>query len=620
MNCLFRLSSRRVLLSIGLAIFASAAFGCRDSAHTVDQVQRRREQERRNVNETDHLGQAFAFLAEYGELIPEEAQRRISSLLNAWLDAHPMAANPQLQEIVQQLPAALQREPSVAKITAGRFSDQDVDYLRLNYLLAQVNQWIDPEVNGDPLFMDWIASKASELGPDARADLEQAVRLFDWTVRNIQLEPFEASGPAPPAPSLPAGLQFRGPGYRQTTFQTLNRGAGDAWQRARIFIQLCRQARIDACMLAAGDGAPGKEWAVAVRIGSELYLFEPLLGLPVPGPDQIGIATLKQARSDTSVMRRLNVLGWFDYPLTSEDIQFNTAYLDAPPESLAARMRHLEDSLVGELRMTLSYDADASAKVFVDHSGIDACRIWPQVVEARIYRQAMEELAKNSRDFATWEAFNWGMLSGVRPLAVARWEHLSGQFEREESKPGARVLYMELRSPEFDIEDLRENPELQNRYGVRRGLGITPEEYDMQIRQVQHFMRNAKRSATYWISLIHYEEADYETAVSWFQKRVLDEDRESEWKPGARYGLARSLERLGNTQQAVELYKTIGDPQEFGNRLRARLLQRDEENSPEQASPPADSPPADSSPVDSSPVDEVTPADDESADAAADDN
>jgi len=34
------------------------------------------------------------------------------------------------------------------------------------------------------------------------------------------------------------------------------------------------------------------------------------------------------------------------------------------------------------------------------------------------------------------------------------------------------------------------------------------------------------------------------------------------------------LERSGKIDEAIELYKTDGDPQEHGNRLRARLLDK----------------------------------------------
>ena len=58
-------------------------------------------------------------------------------------------------------------------------------------------------------------------------------------------------------------------------------------------------------------------------------------------------------------------------------------------------------------------------------------------------------------------------------------------------------------------------------------------------------MRLGKRTATYWISLIQYDDGRYDTAETWFSKRVLDEEQLSHWEPAARYNLARSLEHLG---------------------------------------------------------------------------
>ena len=57
-------------------------------------------------------------------------------------------------------------------------------------------------------------------------------------------------------------------------------------------------------------------------------------------------------------------------------------------------------------------------------------------------------------------------------------------------------------------------------------------------------------------------------------RRELTGDVLSPWVAAARYNLARSLERSGKVDEAIELYKTDGDPQEHGNRLRARLLDK----------------------------------------------
>jgi tetratricopeptide (TPR) repeat protein len=119
--------------------------------------------------------------------------------------------------------------------------------------------------------------------------------------------------------------------------------------------------------------------------------------------------------------------------------------------------------------------------------------------------------------------------------------------------------------------------DLQQAYGVRRELGIDPQIYDRQLQQAQTLMRLGKRTATYWISLIQYDDGRYDTAETWFSKRVLNEEQLSHWEPAARYNLARSVEHLGELERAIELYKTDGDPQEHGNRIRARLLAKSAE-------------------------------------------
>ena len=96
--------------------------------------------------------------------------------------------------------------------------------------------------------------------------------------------------------------------------------------------------------------------------------------------------------------------------------------------------------------------------------------------------------------------------------------------------------------------------------------------YRRQIEQVQGIMRQGKRTATYWISLIHYDDGRYDSAENWLTKRVLDESQISRWVQHAKYNLARTLEREGDYERAESLYKTEGLTQEHGNRIRARLL------------------------------------------------
>lgn len=552
-------------------------WGCRDEMSDVRKIQRRREQQQQ-VGDANEVAEAFNFVSQLGEVDATAASERISSLLNSWLETQAKDSGWQPPALLATLGPELMQYPPLQQLALEQFINRDSEYLQLNYLLKSIGEWTSSAGATDPLFAAWIDGQEERLGVDGQGKLREAVRLFDWTTRNIQLAPLEETGPGPSGPRFPFGMVFRGPGYRQTTLQTLYRGEGDRLQRARVFIQLCRQAGIDACMLVrSGQDAPEDHWAVGVLIGKELFLFEPGFGLPIPGPNQQGIATLAEAKKDPSVLNRLRVVGWFEYEFTNADIASSDALLDVEPEAMSMRMQQLQKGLTGANRLVLGYDVDQVAESFKAINGIDEARLWPLSIQARIYEDVLNEAAMVDQQIAAWKAYQWGMLSGTFPLAQARWHHLRGRLNKEEEKAGAKVEYQELLLLEDDIEKLRNNVELQQRYGVRRELGMEQNEYDFRIQQIQHFMVMAKRAATNWLSLIQYDTGEFESARNWFEKRVLVEDRESAWKPSARYNLARTLEQLGQTEQAVELYKTIGDPQEHGNRLRARLLQRESE-------------------------------------------
>ncbi len=428
-----------------------------------------------------------------------------------------------------------------------------------------------------------------ELSEDQAQQLRTATRLFDWTIRNIAFEPLVPIDGAPNPPALPLGMKFRGAGIRQTDYQTVWRGTGDSLQRAGVFTNLCRQSSIPAFILAIQSIETGQldPWCVGVLIGKEVYLFDPEVGSFIPGPNQVGIATLSQARSDASVLRRLNVPGFFDYPLTKQDVQQCVALLNVLPEAISPRMKNLESGLTGDRRMKVFVDADALAKRIDEVPGIAGVRLWKVPLLAEVYAQAVAKAAERDPLLAFWYFSRWAILesqlANAEKLALGRWRHLHGQFDtdEEEDTEGARVLYLAERAPEYEIEDLRIDVDLQQAYGVRRELGIDAETYNRQLQQAQMMMRLGKRTATYWISLIQYDDGRYDTAESWFTKRVLNEEQLSFWEPHARYNLAHTLERLGDTDRAIELYKTDGDPQEHGNRLRARLLAKlvDEEPS-----------------------------------------
>ncbi|MCO8121195.1 hypothetical protein NHH03_05555 [Stieleria sp. TO1_6] len=560
-----------------------ALVGCRNDSKLAQQIQSRRQAKQQSQSHQDHLAETFALLRQFIELEPKRAQRQIAYHLNRWSDTKPpsKATVPELVKTIRDILPERQLESRIGSLT---FQPSDSNHLRDSYLYQQLYNWVDTPQHDDALLAEWLKQQSKELGQIPADQLRTATRLFDWTVRNIALELDQQQMPAPPGPELPFGMTFRGAGYRQTNNQCLMRGTGDGLQRADVFIQLCLQAEIPAAMIATIDGTSGEltPFCVGVLIADEIYLFEPRLGIFVPGPDQVGIATLGQARSDAVILRRLGIAGLdqFTYPIRKEDVQQCVALLALLPETISPRMQQLQSGLTGERRMNVYVDADQMAEQFDAVTGISSVRLWQVPLLSEIYKVACDQHAQRDPVFAFWYFARWAMLDAdyemAKKLSQGRWQHLVGQFSdsEDESQPGARKLYLEQRSPEFEIEDLRIDVDLQAAYGIRRrDLGVDGQQFEQQIAQIQTMMRLGKRTATYWLSLLQADDGRLETAEGWLQKRVLDEDQQSYWIPAARYNLGRVVEALGKTDQAIEIYKREDEPQEHGNRIRARLLE-----------------------------------------------
>ena len=557
------------------------AIGCGDDADLVREIQTKRQTKQRALSNQDHLGEVFVLLEQYIELEPEKANRQIAYHLNRWSETRPSAdASP--SGLLQSVSGLIEPDQLDKRGTDTSFQYGDALHLRDSFLFNRLYSWVDVDALDERLLAEWFSQQEKSLGEETTAQLRTASRLFDWTIRNIALEPDRPLSPAPPGPRFPNGMTFQGAGYRQSDYQTLMRGLGDGLQRAGVFTQLCRQAGLPAALLGMIDSKSGavRPFCVGVLIADEIYLFEPSLGIFVPGPGQVGIATLGQARRDAVVLRRLGIAGLdqFTYPVKKEDVQQCVALLNLLPEAISPRMKQLQSGLTGTRRMNVYVDADQVAKQFDAVTGISSVRLWDVPLLTEIYRQVCERQAERDPQFRFWYFARWAMMDAdfenAKQLSRGRWNHLLGRFADDEieNTQGARTLYLTQRAPEFEIEDLRIDVELQKAYGIRRELGVDAQLYDQQVAQIQGLMRLGKRTATYWLSLLQADDQRLETAEGWLRKRVLVDEQMSHWAPSARYNIARLAEAMGETQRAIELYKKEGEPQEHGNRIRARLV------------------------------------------------
>ena len=193
----------------------------------------------------------------------------------------------------------------------------------------------------------------------APASLERATAAFAWTMREVRL--------AEPTILDPVPSQF-----------ALRRGSGTPLERALVFIDLLDQISASdqegdapkenepdpapallGCLVALRD-KPGEPWAcgVVVNGGPDLYLFDPRLGLPVPGADGKGVATLGDVCRKPALLDALKIEGAPPYDVTGEQARTAELQLVCSLSSLAPRMEHLQKKLLPPLRVSLSHDLD----------------------------------------------------------------------------------------------------------------------------------------------------------------------------------------------------------------------------------------------------------------------
>ncbi|MGC3967328.1 MAG: hypothetical protein QM775_08140 [Pirellulales bacterium] len=387
----------------------------------------------------------------------------------------------------------------------------------------------------------WLRDAARFAVGDATDPVERARRLFDWTIRNIQLIPDDASAEEK-LPMLP---------WHIVIF-----GRGTALDRAWVFQLLARQQGLDVAILAPGDvteaelkSAEGPRfWCVGLadagsgagtRTVVELFLFDTRWGTAIPVGKNAGPARLYMVAADDKLLRALDVDDKHPYPFKAADVQKLTALVETSSCYTQPQFASLENALASSDKLTLSIDEAKLVEKFAKLDHVAAVKPWPLRdirYEATREKATYEALSKKllafnrrMRDMRTDQAI------GTPPLWRARVRHVSGKYyeNMEETDPELRKLmiyrwYQVARPAESDLENL----ELQTR--------------DWE------YLHRMKQHATYWLGLVAYDMANYETAATYLEK-VLTDPANGGWTTGARYNLGRAYEaEAGATKDAAE--------------------------------------------------------------------
>src|SRR4051812_11028320 len=289
----------------------------------------------------------------------EQVLRQVLDWLNQWIrQGDPKSNWNQNSLLLDTLTPKLREDKDLAKrltpasLTARSFQPEDTRFLQEAIWLRDISRW----AHGDEF-----------------DDVSRAAALFDWCIRNIQLQSDANVEPHRP-------------------WQTLLYGRGTAEQRALVFTLLCRQQGLDVVMLAI----PGKQlgsvksaagadtdaqindakfWLAALVSEGQLYLFDAQLGMPVPGPGGKGVATLEQVRRGDSLLRQLNIEG-SPYPISAGALKSVEINIVGDPFSFSRRAAQLEISLAGDDRVVLSAKPSEVAAKLKSISGVSRVRLW----------------------------------------------------------------------------------------------------------------------------------------------------------------------------------------------------------------------------------------------------
>jgi hypothetical protein len=452
----------------------------------------------------------------------------------AWLNQWIRQSNPPTEwsrdALLESLPADLKSDATLSA------------YISADALAAKSFQPHESRILQEAV---WLRDISRWAHGDLFDDVGRATALFDWTIRNVQLEP---DADAPP----------------HRPWHTLLYGRGTAEQRAWLFAALCRQQGLNVVMLgiplakvadsnAATDKTTSKAaatyWLPALFTDNQLYLFDSRLGLPIPGPNGQSVATLEQILNDDSLLRKLDLDG-AAYPVSAELSKQAKVFVVADPFELTRRASQLEASLSGADHLALAVKPTELAAQMKSAPGVTAVSLWDFPFRT-LHEQLTLGKSARHREALAFEPF------AVRPaLWKARTRHFQGRREAasqagdepiDDHQDAAR-LYMSKSVRPTDTE-------------IAKSPSADKQRVDLL----------AKQYATYWLGLLSYDDGKYGVAAHWFARPELNATG-SPWASGANYNLARSFEADHKDEAAIPLLEHDKSPQQLGNQLRAREL------------------------------------------------
>ena len=488
------------------------------------------------------------------------------------------------------------------------------------YRLAADN--MDVSESDKPI--DEIFKKLNGLSSNDEAQqLANAVKVFDWICRNINLEsdaPLDESEIEdfildPDKEGAAAGVP--GLGYQRYPWQTMLYARGDYVERAKLLMLCLRHLQIDSVMLATGETA--QPWAVAVQVGDAYYLFDTKLGLAIPGKNMGSIATLAMVQETPKLLTDLDLstdeslADNTKYWVRPDDLKSLKAWLDASPDSVSKRMKALQGDLDFESRKlsaddldedqsdsnsqseTESSDIQSQRKMLVSY-GLDDLKArllkiegvdfepWDIAFKTHQYRSAIRTAVErgSSEDNSQlgWFYRTESYVNGFRPYRTARGRFFQGKFKVVEDQRSLNSLqgWKNLMFSDDDIGGLGTDVDMQRLHGIRQD-NQDSQTFASTLSSVQAQMRLIRIDAKLFMAQCLFDNANEGGIRGWLEDLKANGsddpvDDEGRWNDAVNYLLARSFESQKLYDEAIENFQEENLNQSHGNILRARLLKQ----------------------------------------------
>ena len=497
--------------------------GCRDRSQVNVSEIRPRE------TESDNLQTALAIVDGLDNADLSQATSACIYNFNQWIEKHDDDSQWVTPSLLSALPIHLAGTGLVNNVGAKRFFPPDVNYLQEMSWISQIARWIQAnEVDHRKIWDDHIPASVQR---EDRAKLQKVLRMFDWTVRNVQLEPLLEYPEVPEGETRTAPeLGMPGPGYSMAVRDILVFGKGDWWQRARVLALLARQVDVSVVLLGlpAEFGEAKQPWLTACLIGDQLYLLDVKDGLPVLTEDGSAIATLHGLRQNqkyavTLLPASLEASG-------EEMLSGLVGLIEADVMSVSHRMAILEKYLTGDRQMKLTTMPNTLSRELRTKHAIEKSEIWVPTYEYYAFATALNaRISEGDAGVITFlkEKQDYQILEDMYQLKEGRFKSFRGLFDDfeigvgQETQRGSKTLLMSSRLSQDKIVKVTTDRQVQEELGYVRPDEMSVTAWQENLRRTKLIFVKTKDMASYMIGMIHMEQGNYSDAIDWLERRTL---------------------------------------------------------------------------------------------------